>query len=75
MGGNPLLLELLHQLKKQIAVCGYQWYDWYLVKILLKNEYQTFIKRIIDRRRPENLKNSVHTFMYNDLNIKHLVNI
>jgi len=64
--------------KKQIAVCGYHgWHDWYLAANLKKkNELSKhLLKGLLTEGVPEDLKNSVYTFMYNDFEyLKNLVN-
>ncbi len=66
------------QKKKQIAVCGYHgWHDWYLAANLKKkNELSKhLLKGLLTEGVPEDLKNSVYTFMYNDFeHLKNLVN-
>ena len=63
--------------KKQIAICGYHgWHDWYLAANLKKKNKlsKLLLKGLLTDGVPNNLKNTIHTFMYNDLNyLKNLI--
>ncbi len=63
--------------KQQIAVCGYHgWHDWYLAaNIKKKNKLsKLLLKGLSTDGVPNDLKNSIHTFIYNDFNyLKKLV--
>ena len=64
--------------RKQIAVCGYHgWHDWYLAaNIKKKNKLsKLLLKGLLTEGVPNDLKNSIHTFMYNDFDyLKNLIN-
>jgi glutamate-1-semialdehyde 2,1-aminomutase len=63
--------------KQQIAICGYHgWHDWYLAaNIKKKNKLSNLlIKGLLTDGVPNNLKNTIHTFKYNDFNyLKNLI--
>jgi glutamate-1-semialdehyde 2,1-aminomutase len=64
--------------RQQIAICGYHgWHDWYLAANLKKKNKlpKLLLKGLLTNGVPNDLKNSVHTFMYNDFDyLKNLVN-
>jgi glutamate-1-semialdehyde 2,1-aminomutase len=56
--------------KSNIAVCGYHgWHDWYLSTLLnKKNKLDNFLlKGLNSSGIPKELKNTTHTFLYNDI--------
>ncbi len=64
--------------KSKIAFCGYHgWHDWYL-SANLKNKSslnELLLKNLPISGVPENLRNSVYTFKYNDIKrLKNIVN-
>jgi glutamate-1-semialdehyde 2,1-aminomutase len=63
--------------KQQIAICGYHgWHDWYLAANLKKKNKlsKLLLKGLLTDGVPDDLKNTIHTFMYNDLNyLKNLI--
>jgi glutamate-1-semialdehyde aminotransferase len=64
--------------RHHIAICGYHgWHDWYLAANVKKknNLSKLLLKGLLTEGVPNELKNSVHTFMYNDFEyLKNLVN-
>ena len=64
--------------RQQVAICGYHgWHDWYLAANLKKKNKlsKLLLKGLLTKGVPNNLKNSVHTFIYNDFDyLKNLVN-
>ena len=64
--------------KNKIAVCGYHgWHDWYLSANLTNNSNlnNLLLKNLPIKGVPNNLKNTVYTFEYNDFEkLKQLIN-
>jgi glutamate-1-semialdehyde 2,1-aminomutase len=53
--------------KKKIAVCGYHgWHDWYLSSYINKKNNNFFNNKLGIEGVPNNLKNTIFTFEYND---------